>query len=74
MSAPRMKRSEDRVLTTHAGSLPRPADLLAMTPGQPGHAERVRGAVAEAVRRQAECGLDVVTDGARLGSRRLWDR
>lgn len=59
----RMKRSEDRVLTTHAGSLPRPAELLALAPGQPGHAERVRRAVAEAVRRQAECGLDVVTDG-----------
>ena len=26
-----MKRSTDRILTTHAGSLPRPADLLAMS-------------------------------------------
>lgn len=25
-----MKRSTDRILTTHAGSLPRPVDLLAM--------------------------------------------
>ena len=27
-----MKRSTDRILTTHAGSLPRPADLLDMVP------------------------------------------
>jgi 5-methyltetrahydropteroyltriglutamate--homocysteine methyltransferase len=58
-----MKASVDRILTTHAGSLPRPADLLAMNPGQAGHGERVRRAVADVVRRQAECGLDVVTDG-----------
>ncbi len=58
-----MKRSVDRILTTHAGSLPRPADLLAMTPGQAGYAARVGRAVADVVRRQAECGLDVVTDG-----------
>ena len=25
-----MKRSSDRILTTHAGSLPRPSDLLGM--------------------------------------------
>jgi 5-methyltetrahydropteroyltriglutamate--homocysteine methyltransferase len=58
-----MKRSVERILTTHAGSLPRPADLLAMTPDQPGYEARVRRAVAEVVRRQAEHGLDVVTDG-----------
>jgi 5-methyltetrahydropteroyltriglutamate--homocysteine methyltransferase len=58
-----MKRSVDRILTTHAGSLPRPADLLATDPADPGHAARVRRAVADVVRRQAEVGLDVVTDG-----------
>ena len=58
-----MKRSAQRILTTHAGSLPRPADLLAMAPGRTGHAERVRRAVAEAVARQVEHGLDVVSDG-----------
>ena len=58
-----MKRSVDRILTTHAGSLPRPADLLAMDPADPGHGARVRGAVADVVRRQVEVGLDVVTDG-----------
>jgi 5-methyltetrahydropteroyltriglutamate--homocysteine methyltransferase len=58
-----MKRSAQRILTTHAGSLPRPADLLAMPPGRSGHAERVRRAVGEAVARQVETGLDVVSDG-----------
>jgi 5-methyltetrahydropteroyltriglutamate--homocysteine methyltransferase len=58
-----MKRSVERVLTTHAGSLPRPPDLLALAPEDPARAGRVRQAVAEAVRRQAACGLDVVTDG-----------
>jgi 5-methyltetrahydropteroyltriglutamate--homocysteine methyltransferase len=58
-----MKRSIERVLTTHAGSLPRPPDLLALAPEDPSRAGRVRQAVAEAVRRQAACGLDVVTDG-----------
>jgi 5-methyltetrahydropteroyltriglutamate--homocysteine methyltransferase len=60
-----MKGSVDRILTTHAGSLPRPADLLAMSPSQDAtaYAARVRRAVADVVRRQAETGLDVVTDG-----------
>ena len=58
-----MQRSVDRIITTHAGSLPRPADLLAMDPGDPARAARVRAAVADVVLRQAECGLDVVTDG-----------
>ncbi|MGH7399684.1 MAG: methionine synthase, partial [Candidatus Rokuibacteriota bacterium] len=58
-----MKRSIDRILTTHAGSLPRPADLLAMAPGQTARAAQVRRAVADVVRRQSEQGLDVVTDG-----------
>jgi 5-methyltetrahydropteroyltriglutamate--homocysteine methyltransferase len=60
-----MKGSADRILTTHAGSLPRPADLLALTPSGDGaaYASRVRRAVADVVRRQADTGLDVVTDG-----------
>jgi 5-methyltetrahydropteroyltriglutamate--homocysteine methyltransferase len=58
-----VKRSRDRILTTHAGSLPRPPDLLAMTGSGPERAARVRGAVAEVVRRQVEHGLDVVDDG-----------
>ena len=50
-----MQRSTDRILTTHAGSLPRPADILAMVRAKSrGEAideqilrSRVREAVAE---------------------------
>jgi 5-methyltetrahydropteroyltriglutamate--homocysteine methyltransferase len=66
-----MKHSTRRILTTHVGSLPRPADLLAMIlakeQGEPFdtelYATRVKSAVEEVVRRQAECGIDVVADG-----------
>src|SRR5438094_8065682 len=66
-----MKRSSDRSLTTHTGSLPRPADLIQMMfareEGVPGDAAalaaRVRAAVDEIVRKQVEAGLDVVNDG-----------
>src|SRR2546428_549154 len=68
---PGRKRSSDRILTTHAGSLPRPGDLLEMiqakSSGRPydqdGHTTRVRTAVREIVRKQTELGLDVVDDG-----------
>ena len=66
-----MQHSTDRILTTHAGSLARPADLLAMVrakeAGQPydhaAFAARVRTAVAEVVRQQIDAGVDVVSDG-----------
>jgi len=66
-----MKRSQGRILTTHAGSLPRPPDLLeAMAkkdsgqPVDPGaQAERIRRAVSDVVRKQLALGLDVVDDG-----------
>jgi 5-methyltetrahydropteroyltriglutamate--homocysteine methyltransferase len=68
-----MQRSAERILTTHVGSLPRPAELEAMLLRrekgelEPDGAERLPGLVAEAieavVRRQAELGLDVVSDG-----------
>ena len=65
-----MKRSTDRILTTHAGSLPRPADLLALVErdgpkafDEPEAATRLRAAVGEIVRHQAELGIDVVDDG-----------
>jgi 5-methyltetrahydropteroyltriglutamate--homocysteine methyltransferase len=63
-----MKRSTGRILTTHAGSLPRPADLLAMGEAN-GKADaaayeaRLAEAVGEIVRKQAELGIDVVDDG-----------
>jgi len=65
-----MKRSTDRILTTHAGSLPRPPDLLTLVErggpqafDAPAAATQLRGAVAEIVHRQAELGIDVIDDG-----------
>ncbi|NQU71502.1 MAG: methionine synthase, partial [Rhodospirillales bacterium] len=68
-----MTRSTDRILTTHVGSLPRPVDLLDMMKfrltGEGAAVEdgayqaRVTAAVADIVRQQAECGLDIVNDG-----------
>ncbi|MBI2228761.1 MAG: cobalamin-independent methionine synthase II family protein [Deltaproteobacteria bacterium] len=66
-----MKRSTKRIMTTHAGSLARPKDLLEMMDAklrgkpydQEAYANRIRGAVAEMVRQQVECGVDIVTDG-----------
>jgi 5-methyltetrahydropteroyltriglutamate--homocysteine methyltransferase len=66
-----MKRSSDRILTTHVGSLPRPHDLLDMMKtrlsGGPYDSkvydDRVRSAVADIVRKQVGCGIDIVTDG-----------
>src|SRR5688572_1117257 len=67
----RMRRSTERFLTTHTGSLPRPADLIRMMyakeEGVPvdraALAARVRMAVAEVVNKQAEAGIDIVNDG-----------
>jgi 5-methyltetrahydropteroyltriglutamate--homocysteine methyltransferase len=66
-----MKTSTQRILTTHVGSIPRPesvrALLRARVAGQPIDeaelARRATEAVADVVRRQAEVGLDVVSDG-----------
>src|SRR5215471_8795379 len=63
--------STDRILTAHAGSLPRPDDVrdmvLAKARGEPYDQAaldaRLRSAVAEIVKRQVACGLDVVNDG-----------
>jgi 5-methyltetrahydropteroyltriglutamate--homocysteine methyltransferase len=66
-----MKRSQDRILTTHTGSLPRQDDLLdllwAKEDGRPGADERFRArlpsAVAEVVQSQVDAGSDVPSDG-----------
>jgi 5-methyltetrahydropteroyltriglutamate--homocysteine methyltransferase len=66
-----MKRSTDRILTTHCGSLARPKDLLdlmkAKLSGEPynekAFTQKVESAVTEVVQKQAECGIDIVTDG-----------
>jgi 5-methyltetrahydropteroyltriglutamate--homocysteine methyltransferase len=65
-----MKHSVDRILTTHAGSLPRPPELLDFVKSGDGaafeqgsNAQRLRSAVSEIVRRQAALGIDVIDDG-----------
>jgi 5-methyltetrahydropteroyltriglutamate--homocysteine methyltransferase len=66
-----MLYSTDRTLVTHAGSLPRPADLRALvvakSAGQDYDAaaldRRLKEAVAETVRRQVDSGIDIVNDG-----------
>jgi 5-methyltetrahydropteroyltriglutamate--homocysteine methyltransferase len=65
-----VKRSDDRILTTHVGSLARPHELLdAMRAREQGTGDAaaldalVREAVRDAVHEQADSGIDVVTDG-----------
>jgi 5-methyltetrahydropteroyltriglutamate--homocysteine methyltransferase len=66
-----LQQNTDRIQTTHIGSLPRPHALLdimkAKYGGQPynqkTYDEMVAEAVKEVVRKQVECGIDVVTDG-----------
>ena len=66
-----MKRSTDRILTTHVGSFPRPDDLVALmqarengTPVDEGAlSRRVSEAVRDCVARQIEAGIDIVNDG-----------
>src|SRR5262249_54986769 len=66
-----MKRSNDRILTTHVGSLIRPPALQEMMRAKQGgkpydHAAYeacLKQSVAEVVRRQGEVGLDVISDG-----------
>jgi 5-methyltetrahydropteroyltriglutamate--homocysteine methyltransferase len=65
------QQNVDRIQTTHIGSLPRPHALLDMMKAKYGgepfdeaaYAETLRRSVVECVRKQAECGIDVVTDG-----------
>ncbi len=66
-----MKTSTERILTTHVGSLPRPAPLIALLyakeRGEEFDPDALAAAVARSVRdtvaRQIETGLDVVSDG-----------
>jgi 5-methyltetrahydropteroyltriglutamate--homocysteine methyltransferase len=66
-----MKRSSDRILTTHVGSLPRQPEvveaLVRKEKGESYDREKfdsiVRSGVADIVARQAAIGLDVVSDG-----------
>jgi 5-methyltetrahydropteroyltriglutamate--homocysteine methyltransferase len=60
-----MKTSSDHILTSHAGSLPRPDDLIAAWAQDDRRVlgETLTAAVAEVVRRQKEIGIDVPGDG-----------
>jgi 5-methyltetrahydropteroyltriglutamate--homocysteine methyltransferase len=66
-----MQPTMDRILTTHSGSLPRPADFLPILLAQEAgeavddaeFAGEVRAAVRETVQRQADAGVDVLNDG-----------
>jgi 5-methyltetrahydropteroyltriglutamate--homocysteine methyltransferase len=66
-----MKRSTERILTTHVGSLARPDALVpilkAKDRGQSydrrAYEQLVKEAVADSVRKQIEAGVDIVTDG-----------
>src|SRR5215207_9626784 len=73
-----MKRSTERILTTHVGSLPRPPELLeavsalnapggthgsATADAQQRYEAALKSGVADLVRRQAAAGIDIVSDG-----------
>ena len=66
-----MTKSSERILTSHAGSLPRPDSLLeawrSQVSGNGADASAFEGelrrAVADLVRRQRDLGLDIINDG-----------
>ena len=66
-----MKRSTDRILTSHVGSLIRPPELIEFLRAQQAHQtvddaafeKCLKNAVVDIVRRQADVGIDVVDDG-----------
>jgi 5-methyltetrahydropteroyltriglutamate--homocysteine methyltransferase len=66
-----MKSSTDRILTTHAGSLSRPPDLIAMgraraageNKDDAAYAQCLAASVAEVVKKQHELGVDIPDDG-----------
>jgi 5-methyltetrahydropteroyltriglutamate--homocysteine methyltransferase len=66
-----IQQNSDRIQTTHIGSLPRPHAVLdlmkAKLNGQPYDQKvydaTIAKAVADSVRKQVECGIDIVTDG-----------
>src|SRR6185437_3951741 len=66
-----MKRSTDRILTTHTGSLPRPDDLVSLlyardkgeSVDDAAFQRHVQDAVRDIIRQQVEVGITVVNDG-----------
>ena len=63
-----MKRSEDRILTTHVGSLVRPPELLQSAAAR--EKPQAQQQYLDAVRRATEA----LTEGARIASSELWGR
>ena len=55
-----MRKSTDRILTTHVGSLPAPPDLWNLDGVD---SSRLSSAVGEVVRHQRDCGVDIVNEG-----------
>ena len=69
-----MKRSTERILTTHTGSLPRPQEvvdlLLAQEEGGADSGDldaAVARAIEDVVEKQAAAGVDVINDGEQAG-------
>ncbi len=65
-----MRRSSDRILTTHVGSLIRPAALLEQSAAarkdsrsEPQYHEALRQATVDVVAQQAQAGIDIANDG-----------
>src|SRR5262245_37458988 len=64
-----MNRSVDRILTTHVGSIVRPAELLELSAAardessRHRYEQRLARLVADVVRKQAGAGLDIANDG-----------
>ena len=66
-----MQLSEDRILTSHVGSLPRPDDLVELLAARDrgddydakALANRVASATMEVVRKEVASGIDIVNDG-----------
>jgi len=64
-----MRRSVERILTTHVGSIPRPAELLELAKAEEApqsgseYLARLAALTVDIVRQQVEAGLDIVNDG-----------
>ena len=66
-----MKRSNDRIFTTHAGSLSRPKSLIELNLARANeepvddadYSESLKSAVHEVVKKQSELGIEIVDDG-----------
>ena len=66
-----LQQNTDRIQTTHIGSLPRPHRLLdamkakysGKSYDEPAFQHALRDAVTDVIRKQVDCGIDIVTDG-----------